>query len=173
MLGIERRVGQILVESGNISEEQLMEAIMRSERTGNRLRDVLYEENLASPYVWLTRFSFLTHVPSIDLAGWPSPETEALDTIPEYVALRLKALPLLTGKDYVRVAMDDPTDPDVIAELGMYAGREIRPAISYVPDLSTAIRHAYNGRWMEYEGRLIFENPYTIHKIDSTSFGRN
>ena len=173
MLGIERRVGQMLVESGNISEEQLMKAIMTSERKGYRLRDVLYEENLASPYAWLTALTFIARVPFIDLAVWPIPETEALYTIPKYVALRLKALPLLTGKDYVRVVMDDPTVPDVIAELEMHASRKIRPAISYVQDLSTAIRHAYNGRWKEYKWRLIFEDPYTIHKTDSTSFGRN
>jgi len=175
MLDIEREVGEMLVERKMISEDQLMEAMAVSERNCTRLRDTLYETNLVTPYTWTTILSFKTHVPIVDLANEGSiPATEALATVLDYMAMRLKVLPLSIGKGYVRMVVDDPTDLDAITELLLHTGRSVKPTISIQPDLSTAIRNAYSGRWMEYRGSLPFVDSYTTYKIGSTtSFQRN
>ena len=146
---IERRIGNTLIGYGNVSHEQLQKALEICEREGRRLADVLDQNQLVSHSTYATVLSFETRIPVIDLAH-ARPARDALDIISRELAEALVALPLSVEEDYITVAMENPTDVNTVEELERHTGKRIEVCYPYQRDLRTAIKFAYENRWLHY-----------------------
>ncbi|MBD1558974.1 Flp pilus assembly complex ATPase component TadA [Vibrio sp. S9_S30] len=106
---LRKRLGDLLVEEGIISEHQVEEALSHQKRTGRKLGDTLIQLGFLTEAQMLTFLSQQLNVPLIDL-GRANVDVEAVQILPEVHARRLRALVVGRQGDTLRVAMSDPAD---------------------------------------------------------------
>ena len=112
----EAQIGRLLVEGGFITQEKLDEAITGVREDGITLRSALVAKGYIADDTYSTFLSMQTRVPLVDLRQVTVAE-DAIRLVPEDVARRFNALPLVIEDDALRVAMDDPQDTDAINTL--------------------------------------------------------
>jgi GGDEF domain-containing protein len=102
-------LGQVLVSSGLITEEQLGEALKEHLQTGHRLGQTLINMNLISSQDVGRMLEKKLKVPYFSLKGWtPDPATFHLFNA-EFI-FHHRVVPIGVGEGSVRVAMCDPFD---------------------------------------------------------------
>ena len=111
--GLHRLIGQILVESGALTQEQLRQVIA----------------------TWLGEYT----VHPGDIA----PEPAALALVPRAVAERESVLPLMARDDALVVLMADPSDRVLLDELRFLTQRRLVPLQAAAGSLMPAIHRAY------------------------------
>ena len=136
------KLGQILLQSGKITEEQLDKALARQRETNKRLGQVLVElkfvtegdiaavlgKQLGVPHVWLRK-------------GLIDPKVVSM--IPRDKAELYHVLAMFKVRDSLTVAMSDPQSLFVIDQLTSLTGCKIQPVLSRAEDIATFIREYY------------------------------
>ena len=106
---LRKRLGDLLVEEGIVSQEQLEQALAKQQTTGRKLGDTLISLGFLSEQQMLAFLSRQLDIPLVDL-NRVSVDAEAVSLLPEVHARRLRALVIGQRGDTVRVAMSDPAD---------------------------------------------------------------
>ncbi|MBF8267190.1 MAG: type secretion system protein GspE [Dehalococcoidia bacterium] len=139
----ERRLGQVLVEGGFITKEQLGQAEEQVKKDGKRLVSVLQERGWASKDTLTTVLSFHLKVPVAD-PRQVEVNQDAVRLVSEETAQEYTILPLSLDRDgTLRVLMEDPGDFDTINRLANLTGRQIRPVLPLGEGLKELIRRNY------------------------------
>jgi type IV pilus assembly protein PilB len=131
------KLGEILVTSGLVSEEQLAKALDDQTRDGGRLGEALVrnlvvtEEQIAAA---LAAQKGLSHV---SLASYPV-DAFAASLLPERVARRRVMLPIGFSGDDILLAMSNPLDIEAIDDVEMRTKRKVIPVVA----APTQIRYA-------------------------------
>jgi len=106
---LRKRLGDLLVEEGIISEEQVGKALAAQKNTGRKLGDTLIELGFLTEQQMLTFLSQQLALPLIDLSR-AAVDIDAVQLLSEVHARRLRALVIGKNGDTLRVAMSDPAD---------------------------------------------------------------
>jgi len=102
-----RRIGEILVERGLVTEDQIERALKVQSETGIRMAEVMVEEGWLAEWDLLDALSEQLSLPLIKLrAGLYDPHTVRL--LDPQVAKRLSVLPLFRVRDVLFLATADP-----------------------------------------------------------------
>lgn len=121
---LRKRLGDLLVEEGIITEAQVEQALAAQKSTGRKLGDALIELGFLSEQQMLSFLSQQLAIPLIDLSR-ANVDVEAVQLLPEVHARRLRALVIGRQGDTLRVAMSDPADlfaqESLLGQLGDYA----------------------------------------------------
>jgi type IV pilus assembly protein PilB len=139
----ESRLGQVLVEGGFLTAEQLAEAEEAVAKGGRRLTTVLQERGWTSRDTLTTVLSFHLKVPVADPRQVEVDE-DVVKLIPETLAVERNVLPLTVDRDgAIRVLMEDPGDFDTINKLATITGRQVRPVLPLGEGLDELVRRSY------------------------------
>ncbi|MDW1986692.1 GspE/PulE family protein [Vibrio sp. 811] len=106
---LRKRLGDLLVEEGIVSEEQIQQALNAQRSTGQKLGDALIDLGFITEKQMLDFLSQQLGLPLIDLGRAPV-DAEAVQILPEVHARRLRAMVVARSGDTLRVAMSDPAD---------------------------------------------------------------
>ncbi|MDW1976846.1 GspE/PulE family protein [Vibrio sp. Vb1980] len=106
---LRKRLGDLLVEEGIVSEEQIQQALNAQRITGQKLGDALIDLGFITEKQMLDFLSQQLGLPLIDLGRAPV-DAEAVQILPEVHARRLRAMVVARNGDTLRVAMSDPAD---------------------------------------------------------------
>ncbi|MDF2155626.1 GspE/PulE family protein [Vibrio sp. CAU 1672] len=106
---LRKRLGDLLVEEGIVTESQVQQALAAQSSTGQKLGRVLIELGFLSEKQMLDFLSQQLGLPLIDLSRAPV-DADAVAILPEVHARRLRALVVAKQGDTLRVAMSDPAD---------------------------------------------------------------
>lgn len=106
---LRKRLGDLLVEEGIITEQQVEQALAAQKSTGRKLGATLIDLGFLSETQMLTFLSQQLDLPLIDLSR-ANVDVEAVQLLPEVHARRLRALVIGRNLDTLRVAMSDPAD---------------------------------------------------------------
>ncbi len=106
---LRKRLGDLLVEEGIVTDEQLGQALSAQKNTGRKLGDTLIELGFLSEQQMLTFLSQQLALPLIDLSR-ATVDIDAVQLLSEVHARRLRALVIGRTGDTIRVAMSDPAD---------------------------------------------------------------
>lgn len=121
---LRKRLGDLLVEEGIITEQQVEQALVAQKTTGRKLGATLIDLGFLSEKQMLTFLSQQLDVPLIDLSRL-NIDVEAVQLLPEVHARRLRALVIGRNLDSLRVAMSDPADlfaqESLLSQLPQYA----------------------------------------------------
>ncbi|MBR1508313.1 MAG: Flp pilus assembly complex ATPase component TadA [Eubacterium sp.] len=140
------RIGDLLVEAGAITEEQLQEALVRQKETGGRIGTVIQEMGFISRDLLIT---VLTTQMGVDFCEVRAAQIEdsILKLIPDPQVLdKYKALPIEfdpNNPNVLKVAMADPLDLDAVDDLGLMTGLQIEPMLSFEEEVQAAIDKYY------------------------------
>lgn len=137
------RLGDLLVENGVISEDQLMAALADQKKTGQKLGRTLIQKQLVSEHQLMELLSTQLNLPFIDLKKY-NYEPETVRLIPETLARRYRVIALKQNPDNsLLVGMADPTDIFAYDELAKVLKRDIQQAVVRESDLLAAIDSTY------------------------------
>ena len=136
------KLGQLLLNSGKITEDQLEQALAKQRETNKRLGQVLIDlkfvteddiaavlgQQLGVPHVWLRK-------------GLIDPKIVSI--IPREKAELYHVIAMFKVRDCLTVAMSDPQSLFVIDQLTSVTGCKIQPVLSRTEDIATFIREYY------------------------------
>ncbi|EPS4453633.1 GspE/PulE family protein [Vibrio parahaemolyticus] len=106
---LRKRLGDLLVEEGIVSEDQIQQALSAQRNTGQKLGDALIDLGFITEKQMLEFLSQQLGLPLIDLGRAPV-DADAVQILPEVHARRLRAMVVARNGDTLRVAMSDPAD---------------------------------------------------------------
>lgn len=137
-----KRLGDLLVESGLISEEQLNNTLRRKS-ADEKLGDALLREGYITEQQLIEVLEFQLGIPHINIFQYPI-DPDVIQLVPKELAKRHYAMPIRRDKNKLLVAMADPMDYFAIEELRMATGYHIEPAIATKDELFRTITKYYD-----------------------------
>lgn len=135
-------LGDLLVESNVISDEQLRFALSQKRRD-EKLGDYLITENLITEQQLIEVLEFQLGIPHVNLNQY-SIDPELLQLVPKELAKRTNIMPLKKNKNKLLIAMADPMDYFAIEEVRMATGCQIETSIAAKDDLFRTITKYYD-----------------------------
>ncbi|UUM30908.1 GspE/PulE family protein [Vibrio japonicus] len=121
---LRKRLGDLLVEEGIVTQTQIEQALAAQKVTGQKFGATLIELGFLSEHQMLTFLSQQLDIPYIDL-NRTNVDLDAVQILPEVHARRLRALVISRQQDLLRVAMSDPADlftqEALLAQLPQYS----------------------------------------------------
>ncbi|HLS24107.1 MAG TPA: ATPase, T2SS/T4P/T4SS family [Pseudogracilibacillus sp.] len=136
-----KRLGDLLVEAGLITKDQLEEAL-KEKAPDEKLGDALLRQGFITEQQLIEVLEFQLGVPHISIHQYPI-EQETIQLVPQDIAKRYQVMPIRTEGDRLFVAMADPMDYFAIEELRMATGFQIVPAIATKDELQRSITKHY------------------------------
>ncbi|NVJ56666.1 MAG: Flp pilus assembly complex ATPase component TadA, partial [Vibrionaceae bacterium] len=106
---LRKRLGDLLVEEGIVTDLQVDQALSVQKNSGRKLGATLIDLGFLSEHQMLTFLSQQLDIPLIDL-NRANVDIDAVQVLPEVHARRLRALVIANNNDTLRVAMSDPAD---------------------------------------------------------------
>ena len=142
MAQVQKQLGDVLIEKGLVTNEQLTHAMEEEQRTGQSAWKILLQQGVLTERDLVGARAAQIGLEFLDVRE-TLPEAAALALVPEELARRQLALPVTTKDGSLVVAMAEPTNHLAIQQLGETTGHEIAPAAAYRPDLIEAISRGY------------------------------
>ncbi len=115
-----QRLGDLLLASGLITEEQLAEGLALQKGSGKRLGEVLQEHEIITESDLIEALQMQLGIEFVDLGKINIP-TELAQTVPKNIAKQYQVVPVRVFRDELYLAMSDP--------LNFYAIEEVRKAV--------------------------------------------
>jgi type IV pilus assembly protein PilB len=142
------RIGELLLEAGILSAEQLEQALERQKAVGDKIGEVLVELRLVTEAQLTQALSRQLSVPWVSLHHVDF-SRQLLNMVPREIAERHGVVPIFVRHvrrqgDTLYVAMDDPTNDAVLDALTDATRMPVRPMIACPSDIRHAIRVYYD-----------------------------
>lgn len=137
-----KRLGDLLVEAGAVTSEQIDYALTNKSRD-EKLGDFLIRENFLTEQQLIEVLEFQLGVPHINLNQYTI-DPELLQLVPAELAKRAKLMPVRRDKNKLFIAMADPMDYFAIEEVRMATGCQIETSIAAKDDLYRTITKYYD-----------------------------
>ena len=168
------RLGDVLVNSGVITEGDLEKGLSRQKGTGRKLGEVLVDEGLVTEENIAKALSSQLRYDMIELQNVEIDE-EVLKLVPANVLKKYKVLPFELSQDtmMLRVAMADPMDMAALDDINIITNMQVEPVVATTRSVMLAIDRYYgqadmNSALEEYtrEKESQFEEQADIYSED-------
>jgi len=150
------RIGEILSKEGQITSLQLDEALNVQKKTGERLSSILLAKGYIDPDTVINVLGRLYNYNVIRFSEMKS-DPRAQKVLPFEMAREYMVFPLRLKEDDLSVAMVEPTDTQVVADLHNKTKKNIHVYVATENDIIQAYRDFYKISDEEYKKFLRFE----------------
>src|SRR5919106_2708198 len=130
-------LGTLLLERELITSEQLTAAIEQQRRTGRRIGQVLIDMGVTTPDAVLGALSVQLGMPGMRVNAY-TVDPDALRALPEKVARKHGAFPLLKVGTSLTVALASPPNIETLDDLRFASACEIRTVVALEDEVATA-----------------------------------
>ena len=137
-----KKLGEILLKSGLITEAQIEEALDKQRKTGERLGSTLVELGYITEEKIIASLGEQLGVPHIDLDSYDI-KPEILKIVPVAIAERYQLIPLEKVDKRLTVAVADPLNVFGIDEVKRITKCEVSPVVCSESALKKAIINYY------------------------------
>jgi type IV pilus assembly protein PilB len=134
-----KKLGEILVEEGLISAEQLERALLEQSRTDQLLGRILIDLKMVKESDLMAALAKQIGFRFVDLTEFTI-DGSAAGLIPEQVARRYRALPIGYEDSRLLVAMADPANLFALDDIRTITGMDLQPVVATAADIESAIR---------------------------------
>jgi len=142
MMARRKRLGEILVNNGLITREQLNEAQEHSIKEKNRIGEALISLGYLTDTDVYTALGDQLGVPYVSLSYY-SVDPDVISMVPEQLARQHTIIPLFRVRGSLTLGMADPLNIAVIDQVVRSTGLEIEPSICSEAEIERAIDHYY------------------------------
>ena len=142
MAKIRKRLGDILVEHGLLTQDDLNEAL-QTKTAEQRIGDALLQRGLITEQQLIETLEVQLGIPHVSLFRYPF-DKNLFNMVPKEMAKRNQLVPLKVEGDKLFLAMTNPMDYIVIDDLRLMTGFQIQPAIASKEDVLKAISKYYD-----------------------------
>jgi hypothetical protein len=140
--GTRIKLGQMLVAAGAITPEQLTAALDEQKSSGGLLGMALVRLGFVDERSIVRALAGQLNLPVVQLAG-KQISAEVLDLVPVDVVEKYRCLPLLINNEgdsrILYLGMEDPSDPDVVAEICTLVGMNVQAVLVAPTELDEGI----------------------------------
>jgi type IV pilus assembly protein PilB len=133
-----KQLGDILLEGGFVTRDQLTEAYDEHQRLGRSLGRVLVDRGILSESQLVAALAQQIGLRFVDLSEFPV-DGSAVARVPEPVCRRHTALPIAYEDGRLLVAMADPANVFAIDDIRSLTGLEVKPLVATRADVIQAI----------------------------------
>ena len=138
-----KRLGELLVETGLLTEENLTRALTEQRSRRGKLGEVIVALGMATEDEIAQTLSVQLGIPFIDLTQTPV-EPEAIELITEKVARKHLILPISIDQKDLHIAMADPLSFEAFEDVRFASGYTIKPAIATRTNILWGIEQHYH-----------------------------
>ncbi|APH04219.1 GspE/PulE family protein [Bacillus weihaiensis] len=162
-----KRLGDLLVDAGLLTEEQLSIALKEKQK-GQKLGDALLERGYITEQQLIEVLEFQLGIPHVSLYRFPF-DQKLVKLVPKEMAKRNLLIPIKIDGDRLFVAMADPMDFYAIDDLRLATGFQIETAIASKDDILRAINKYYeiDDSMSDIMNELTAQNDVEEEKITS------
>lgn len=143
-----KKLGEILIEAGSITEHQLDEALRVSKERGTVLGTTLLELGYVEEKDLFKSLEFLFHIPYVDL-NETAIDKAATGMISEALAKKHNIIPIKKENNLLTVATADPLNFYAIDDVKAASGIDVTVVISPQKDIQNAIDRYYGSEIAE------------------------
>jgi hypothetical protein len=140
------KLGQMLVAAGAIEPVQLSKALEEQKRNGGLLVVALVRLGFVDERAIVRALASQLNLPVVQLKG-KQISPEVLELVPVDLVEKHRCLPLLVNGDgdsrVLYLGMEDPSDPDVVAEICTLVGMNVQAVLVAPADLDDGIFRHY------------------------------
>ncbi|MCR2806510.1 GspE/PulE family protein [Paenibacillus soyae] len=142
MATIRKRIGDLLLESGVISEDQLRTALEKQRETKMRLGDMLISLGYITQQQFIEALEFQLGIPHVQLYRYKI-EPKIVQLISQKLADQHCVMPIRLESNKLILAMADPLDYFAIDEIRIATGLRVEPVIASKSELLATISRYY------------------------------
>jgi len=136
-----KRLGDLLVDSKVITEEQLKEALTAQKQTGQRLGQALVNLGFVREQDILNALEMQLGIPKISLTNRIDPAL--IKSLPEALIRRHRIVPVQREGNRIIVAMFDPLNVVALDDIRLATGCDVDPVIASQEEIDAAIQKVF------------------------------
>ncbi len=165
-----KMLGEMLVASGLIHDEQLNKALEEQKKRGGKVGEILVDLGFISEHNIATFLGRQLNIPFIELDNQLI-DAESVQILPGDMARRLVALPLYKDKEALVVAMADPLNIFGIDDIRKATGLKIRQLVATRSDILRAIDRYFGMKQTIEAAAIDFEDDQGVGREAATVAG--
>ncbi|WP_458412339.1 GspE/PulE family protein [Schinkia sp. CFF1] len=162
-----KRLGDLLIENGLITNDQLQEALAEKEE-GQKIGNVLIKKGYITEQQLIEVLEFQLGIPHVSLFQFPI-DINILSLVPKEFARRHSLVPLKRDGDRLYVAMADPMDYISIDDLRLRTGFQIETVIATREDIQRTINRYYESDDTFNIDEIVKTNPTSLEENEQIS----
>ena len=138
----QRRIGELLIEAGLITEGQLSQALSKQSEEGGKIVELLIALKHLTPDQFVAFLAKQPGVASIDLKQYDI-SNDLLDLVPREFVMQHELIPIDRLGKLLTIGMVCPLDKKTIAELEEVTKLRVKPLLCSASDVRSAIEQHY------------------------------
>ncbi len=135
------RIGDMLVDAGVITPEDLQRGLELQKKSGRKLGETLVEEGIVSDETLATLLAEQLGMEMVDIQSISIPE-EVLNLVPQHMLRSKKMIPYAVdpgNMNVLLVAMADPMDFSAMDDISIITNYQVEPAIATQQSIMVAM----------------------------------
>ncbi len=136
------RIGQLLIEEGIVSAEDIEKALKEQKKTGKFLCTVLIEMGLVQEETILPVLAKQMGLSFVKIKSLHI-EPQVISKVPAKFAIHYKLMPVKLENNTITIAVTDPLDVHTLDDLRLILGIEVKAILAGEKDILEAIREYY------------------------------
>ena len=137
-----RRLGELLLAAGTITQEELDRGLELQKTQKGRLGEVLIANNIITEDQLIEALQMQLGIEYVDLSKINIP-TELASTVPKNIAKQYQVVPVRQKKDELYLAMADPLNFYAIEEVRKAVRKKVVPMVAHAAQVERAIQVLY------------------------------
>lgn len=158
------KLGEILISTGKITQEQLDKALEEQKNSKKKLGQIFIDNNIITEQDIIEILEFQLGIPHINLENFVIDEEVPL-LISESLARRYELIPIRKQRGKLMVAMVDPLNIFAIDDVKIATNMDIEPCICSQYDILNAIDRSY-GKEVAEKAIEDFKRQYEVDNIN-------
>lgn len=139
-----KKLGEMLVETGLITSEQLQEALNEQKKSGGRLGQNLLALGYITEDVMMAFVGKQLGIAYVSLSEYGEISKDVIKIVPENICRHQALIPVSLEDNILTVAMSDPLNVFTVDDLRVMTGYEIKVVISSEAEIKSAIEKNYS-----------------------------
>lgn len=172
-----KRLAEILVEQGLLTEVQLKNSLQRQLVMGGKIGTNLIELKYITDEQLEKTLSITYMMPAVAADAFLDIPSDTINSIPKEIAIRHRIIPVKKEHKNITVAMENPNDVGIIDELSFMTGCRITTVVASEVKIALGLekyyKHPRNLRYIEIlrpkEDEFVIEKNLTLTGYASTS----
>lgn len=135
-------IGEMLINAGYVTEQQMQECLRLQVNTGKRIGDIVVEKGYITQHNLMRVLENQHKVPYVDLDRYPV-DSAVIKHIPIELAKRNVIAPVKVENNVIYIAIEDPKNFRVLNEARVAARMDVQPMLSSARSINAFIERAY------------------------------
>lgn len=167
-----KKLGDLLIEHGKITEQQLSEILLKQKYINKRLGELLIEEHLVTEEDIMDILEIQLGLERVYL-DMTNIEKSAVLSIPESLASKYTLIPLEIKDNKIKVAMSDPLNIFAVDDVKIASGYEVETAIATKAEISKYIDKYYSNQFAQKAAEELSKEHKAEHVRDESNNSLN